>query len=129
MQDINLYSFEKKEKVTGKKRIDNLFENGSSFVSYPLRVVYFKENIQPESESLISVMVSIPKKRIKLSVRRNRLKRLIREAYRQNKSRLYDYCLENGIRCDIAFVYLKDEIVDYENIRKSVVKALETIMK
>jgi ribonuclease P protein component len=115
-----MFSFKKKERVTGEKRIETLFSAGHSFVAYPLRVV-FVETAPIADMPPVSILISVPKKRIKSAVKRNRLKRLIRETYRLNKH-LIDL---KDSRLDIAFVYIKDELSDYAAIEKGMRKALQ----
>lgn len=119
------FTFKKEERVTGKKRIENLFAHGQSFLAYPFRIVFYEYKCaQPE---LVSILISIPKKRLKRATERNRMKRLLREAYRLNKYLLQSALLLEGHRVDIAFVYVKDEPAGYEIVEKSVRKSLREI--
>lgn len=123
MSDKNIYKFKKEEKVTGEDRIDSLFAKGKSFVAFPLRVVYL--NTQFSIPSPISVLVSVPKKRIKSAVKRNRIKRQVREAYRLNKHYLDALIPQNiDLHLDIAFVFVKEELVDFSVIEKGMRKGL-----
>lgn len=72
-------------------------------------------------------MVSVSKKKFKRAVKRNRVKRLIREAYRLNKSSLIGLLQNKGKSMDIAFLYLKNELPVYEDIEKALLKANRTI--
>lgn len=113
----------KEERIKGNKRIDSLFLSGDAFIAYPLRVVFLqKENI--DSQPPISMMVSVSKKRFKRAVKRNRMKRLIREAFRLNRAELYSICKQYNINLDIAFLYLKNELSDYKEIEKALLKAI-----
>ena len=95
--------FRKDERVTGEKRVETLFTQGVSFMAYPFRVV-FLETAQHRTEPL-SVLISIPKKRLRSAVDRNRMKRLTREAYRLNKH-LFDGILSGEkAHIDLAFIY------------------------
>jgi ribonuclease P protein component len=115
-------TFKKKERVTGEKRVEALFSGGQSFIAYPLRVVFLKMKAVADMP-LVSVLVSVPKKRIKSAVHRNRLKRLIRETYRLNK-----HLVElTDCRLDVSFIYLKDELSDYATIEKGMRKALNEL--
>lgn len=57
-----------------------------SFSVFPLRAVYMSVDRQ---EVPASILISVPKKRFKRAVKRNRVKRQIREAYRKNKGGLW----------------------------------------
>ena len=118
------FTFTKAERITGEKRIDAIFASGKSFISYPLRVVYLQHEQSPIHSC--SILITVPKKRIKKAVHRNRIKRLIRESYRLNKELVND--IEFGEQSlDIAFVYVKDTVSDYKEIQKGVKKALKQI--
>ena len=81
------YTFPKEEHLCRKKLIEELFsKQSSSFGVYPLRIVWIKA-VAPISTPP-QVLISVSKRTFKRAVDRNRLKRLIREAYRLNKYRL-----------------------------------------
>ncbi|WP_223284727.1 ribonuclease P protein component [Hymenobacter qilianensis] len=82
------YSFPKEEHLCRKKLIDELFGRGSSFGLYPLRLVWLPA-LAPTTAPP-QVLVSVSKRSFKRAVDRNRLKRLMREAYRLNKYRLLE---------------------------------------
>ncbi|MDB9960491.1 ribonuclease P protein component [Oceanihabitans sp.] len=93
------FTYNKKEKLKSNKLIDALFENGKSISVYPLRLV-FLETTFPESIK-IKTGVSVPKRNFKKAVDRIRIKRVMREAYRLNKSELF-----NNITTQYAFMIL-----------------------
>lgn len=118
------YTFPKEEKLCSTKSIDRLFSSGESFIAYPLRVVYLIENEQEEEKQSASILVSVSKKKFKRAVKRNRVKRLIREAYRLNKVDYLHLLKLSSKRADIAFLYLKNELPDYTEINKAIIKAI-----
>ena len=77
------FGFGRKEKLKSRKQIDELFLQGKSFSVYPLRVTYrFISSDTPG----VQVGVTAGKKYFKRAVDRNRMKRLMREAYRLQKA-------------------------------------------
>ena len=125
MSNINNYKFRKEEKIVGENRIDSLFIEGKSFVAFPLRVVFLKTELSLSSP--ISVLVSVPKKRIKSAVKRNRIKRQVREAYRLNKHYLEAVTESIDHHLDIAFVFVREELMEYAIIEKGMRKGLTEI--
>lgn len=116
----------KQERLHGEKRIEQLFSSGSSFIAYPLRVVFLKKK-RLEAVSDVSIMVSVSKKKFKRAVKRNRMKRLVREAFRLNKQPFYNLCEKYNLSLDIAFLYLKDELSDFAEIEKAILKVVSSL--
>jgi len=122
----NQYTFKKAERISFQKEIDCLFKQGDAFISYPLRVVYLKQ--KPVSGAEVSVLIGVPKKRIKRAVKRNRIKRLIREAYRLNKTSLIQHVREKESGLLIAFLFIGNESCSPKEPEAAIHKAL-TILK
>ena len=118
---LSKYSFSKQEKLTGKKKIEELFKRGSSFYlnNFQVRYLYVTE------AEYHQILVSVPKKNFKRAVDRNLLKRRIREAYRLNKSLIADP--EDSNRLYIGFIYLSKEILTFDNIQGQLIKCLERL--
>jgi ribonuclease P protein component len=119
------FTFKKEERITGNKRISTFFARGGSFLVYPFKVVFYE--CECTASEPVSILISIPKKRLKRATARNRMKRLVREAYRVNKELIPSHLLLDNHRIDIAFVYVKDELSDYDKVEKSVCKSLREI--
>ena len=138
------YEFTKSERLTSQLAIDKLFAGGNaSMAVFPLRVVYMKAEksaAAPATASTteaaatlekkmppVSVLVSVPKKRFHHAVDRNRMKRLVREAYRLNKHILWDALEGKDFRLVLAFVCITDTLPTFYAVNKSVTKALTRI--
>ncbi|MDL2322482.1 ribonuclease P protein component [Bacteroidales bacterium OttesenSCG-928-A17] len=125
------YTFKKEERISSKREIGFLFENGTSFIAYPLRIVYVEK--ETSEGSRFSVLVSVSKKKFKRAVKRNRVKRLIREAYRLNKSVLWDSIAEDKfVSCpflNIAFIFVGNDMPDFEQVESAMKKALFSIQQ
>ncbi|WP_379967121.1 ribonuclease P protein component [Epilithonimonas sp. UC225_85] len=82
---MKINSFPTHEKLKRKSEIDHLFKKGKWLTVENIRVIHIKSS---ESFSVPShrVGVSVSKKFFKRAVDRNRIKRLLRECYRLNKS-------------------------------------------
>jgi ribonuclease P protein component len=109
-------SFPKQLRLCGQETISGLYKEGKRFTSWPLRVTYM-----PAEET--QVLVWAPKSLFKRAVKRNHLRRLIREAFRLHRDLL-------TARSDlylIAFNYMDKEVQSYRTIEKAVVKALKKI--
>ena len=120
-------TFKKEERVSLQKEIDLLFGEGVSFISYPLRVIYVEK--KPLSGVDTSILVSVSKKKFKQAVKRNRLKRLIRESYRLNKKTLCRHLKEKDSGLLIAFLFVGKELSEYKEIEAAVTKALNILIE
>jgi len=121
----NSATFPKAEHLCGEIRTGRLFAEGKAFIVYPVRVIY---KTSGHSDNIpVRVLVGVPKKRFKRAVKRNRLKRLMREAYRLNKNILISKCLNCNTHLDIAFNYVSDEEADFETIQQKIRIALQRI--
>ncbi|KUO66442.1 MAG: ribonuclease P protein component [Lutibacter sp. BRH_c52] len=120
------FTLGKDEKLKSRKLIEHLFAEGKRVKSFPLQLIYLK--ISHDSEFPVKVGFSVPKKVVKLAVDRNRIKRMMREAYRLNK-----YLISENIKEPYIFMFIytaKDELkyTDLEEIFKKVfVKFLSKI--
>ena len=105
----------KQERVCSKLLIDRLFNGGKShsMSAYPLRVVYMymKAEDIANDEPNTQLLVSVPKKCFKRAVKRNRVKRQVREAYRRNLS-IFSEKLSDGCRLVMAFIWLDPKLYD-----------------
>ncbi|WP_370104077.1 ribonuclease P protein component [Winogradskyella sp.] len=77
------FKYSKKDKLKSKKLIEQLFNEGKAVTVYPLCLIYLKTEF--EDGSVLKTGVSVSKRLHKTAVSRNKMKRLLREAYRLNK--------------------------------------------
>lgn len=120
----------KEERLHGRDAVENLFKRAGSrsMVSFPLRVVYVLSNDKEEVSESVRMLVSVPKKHFKRAVKRNRVKRQVREAFRKNKHSLRNAIEEQkGRQLDMAFVWLDDDLHSTEEVEKKVKKLLVRI--
>ena len=110
----------KEQRLYKKKAIQLLFEKGKGFNFYPFRVVVHAHKSEDDELSIPRFLVSVSKKRFHHAVKRNRVKRLVREAWRRNKSEIIVNCEKHKITFDIALVYTATVILPYEDIEKKI---------
>ncbi|OAV72395.1 ribonuclease P [Bacteroidales bacterium Barb6] len=120
------YSLTKAERLSHKRDTDLLFAGGRSFIAFPLRVVYLivdKAFFPPRA----GILISVAKKRFKRAVKRNYIKRQVREAYRTQKNELTTPLEETGKSLMIAFLYVGNEIRSHQEMEKAMTKALRIL--
>ena len=108
-------TFPKHNKLCGQERIAALYKEGKRFTAWPMRVTY-----QPTEEDT-QVLVWAPKSLFKRAVKRNRLRRLMREAYRLHQDILGEQHYQ------IAFNYMDKEEQPFTVIEKAICKSLKKI--
>ena len=113
--------------MVSQKLIDTLFGGGcsQSMAAFPLRAVYIKKE-RAQDEAPVQMLVSVPKKRFKHAVDRNRVKRQVREAYRQHKELLYKVLAEHE-QLLLAFIWLSDEHRPSRDVESRVVGLMQRV--
>ena len=113
----------KQERLCSRKLIDSLFKGGGSraMSGFPLRMVYAMTE-RHEGEPAAQLVASVPKRCFKRAVKRNRIKRLVREAYRLNKHILADALErhEPQMSATMAFIYTDSHLHDYATVEQRV---------
>lgn len=109
MDNVGSHTFLKEERLCSRKVLEELFGGGHQSVSaYPIRAV-FMQSEQPG----VRVLMSVSKRYFKRAVKRNRIKRQLREAYRLQKDVLLPQ-VQGGL--DIAFLWTSAEMLPTEKV-------------
>lgn len=118
MSNLRLY---KKDKLCCVTAIDRLFAAGSrSALAYPLRMVW-TINMHRRCDAQVQFLISVPKKRLRHAVDRVLIRRRTREAFRLNR---HAYPLADGIRADVAFIYVGKTVEPYALIARAMQRLL-----
>ena len=113
------FTFKKSARLSRRKDIKELFEKGSSFFLFPFKVLYLEDS--QDGISANQVLISVPKKHQKTAVNRNRIKRLIREAYRLNQHILAEVTDKKLL---IAYIYVSGDVLEYKEVEIKLKKVL-----
>lgn len=139
--------FRKEERLRHKAFVDRLFESGHSHYAFPLRMVYLLESAAQKASAVksrhalrsspeellkamgvgkVQMMVTVPKKKQRRAVDRVRLRRLIREAWRLNRTPLKRKIepTQPALTLSVAFYYMSDEPASYAKIEEKMLKLL-----
>lgn len=122
---MKLFTFSKKEHLCKRNDFQNIFLKGKSIHHFPFRCVYL---VRPADKLQIKIGISVPKKTFKLAVKRNRIKRLIRETYRLNKHLLYESLQDQTIELLLLFIYTCKNDYTFKEMNKQINLLLNKII-
>lgn len=106
------FTFNKKEKLKSEKLITKLFAEGQTVIAYPLRMVYLP--IAFDDAVKVKAGVSVSKRNFKNAVDRNRIKRLMREAYRLQKGAYFNNFSGSYA---LMILYIGKDGTDFETVK------------
>ncbi len=121
---IQSRQFQKFERLSAKRSIAFLFEQGQSFVMPPIKIVW---KITQEPQFPVTVLFSVPKKNFPVSPDRSRIKRLMREAYRLHKSGFIGVVAEKNIYLQVAFIFIGKQLPEYTSVEEKIISALKKL--
>ncbi len=126
-----IHSLSKRERLCSLKLIDRLFNGAGSqsMAAFPLRVVWMEKE-RGEQEIPVQLLVSVSKRHFKRAVKRNRVKRQLREAYRLAKQPLSEKLEETPHRAVVlAFIWLADDLYPSQEVAVCMDKLIRRIVE
>ena len=121
------FTLGKQERLSGKRLIELLFNDGKSLYVPPLRITWMWA--EDEGSCPARVLFSVSKRSFPRAVDRNKIKRLLREGYRRQKAELHDFLMRSNRRCLIAFIFAGKQIPDAANLENKTIQALQRLVK
>ena len=120
-------TFPLKEHLKSKKVIEQVYANGASVTSFPLRAVFI-EQPQEVQEPTAAILINVAKKRFRHAVDRNLIKRRIREAYRTSKHPFIEALQNNGKKMAVAILYIDTRHNSTAFIKRKMERLLDCII-
>ncbi|MBR76679.1 MAG: ribonuclease P protein component [Flavobacteriales bacterium] len=121
-----MQKLKKTEILNHKKKIDQLFKSGNRFLIDEFQVVYSTSN---SYDNWFNILVSVPKKKIKLACTRNLLKRRIKEVIRRKKGKYILKLKDKKKHVKIAFIYNSEKVLTYKVIEEKINLILQRLLK
>lgn len=120
-------TFQKEERLGGLKIFETLMAKGSSFFAHPFRIIWMP--VSQDQKFPARIAFAVPKRNFKSSVKRNRIKRLLREAYRLNKHQLYSALEQKSVKIVVMIVYTHKEQPVYAEVEGKIILSLQRLIK
>jgi ribonuclease P protein component len=121
------FTLGKNERLKSRKSIEQLFSEGKKITVAPFKLIYIFTRSAKDPSLLFGTGVSA--KNFKKAVDRNRIKRLIREAYRLQKQYLQEKIKTSNIHLNIFFIYTGRELPEYDEVYKKMGVVLNKLDK
>jgi len=122
-----LQTFKKEERLSEKIIINELFERGYGFYIAPFKVLWIETDF--ESRYPAKILITVSRRNFKKAVDRNRIKRIAREAYRKNKSILYEKIEDSTKKVVFMLMYTGKIIIPYKEIEDIIILILQRLAK
>lgn len=123
---IKPFSYNKEEKLKSRKLLEQLFATGKSLLVFPIKVFYLQ--VQEPIDFPIKVGVGTSTRNFKKATDRNRIKRLLREAYRTNKLPLHTFTSNNQKQVAVFFLYIDKALPDGKLLQTKMPIAIEKVI-
>jgi len=131
-----VFTYQKQDKLKSRKQMQHLFSKGQSIHAFPIKLIYTLEAspfiANPDSLDQLGILqagVGAPSRIFRKAVQRNRVKRLLREAYRLAKPNFIEQLSLGNKRLNLFFLYTDALVLTQSEIQAKVNEVLTALVK
>lgn len=124
LQQKGIYSFSKSSRLKSRKKLQQVFSTGRRLYSGNVKLLYLKESAENPA---VHCGVGTSSRHFRKAVDRNRIKRLLREAYRQQQQPLKERAAQTNSSYSLFFLFTGKELPLYNDIYRQVGRILEKL--
>ena len=124
---VGRQTFRKPERLVSRKIIEQLVEKGRSIQTPPFRLICLVHGLPVMNP--VQVAFSVPKRNFRSAVDRNRIKRLMREVYRKNKTDIYSFISDKQLQLALLVVYTGRVIPKYLEVEHKLTLTLQRFVE
>jgi ribonuclease P protein component len=136
------FSYKKADKLKSRKQTQFLFAKGQSMNAFPIKLIYTIETyaslnaqlpkppfniLEIKENGQLQTGVGAPSRTFRKAVMRNRVKRLLREAYRLEKPAFIENANLSGNRINLFFLYTDPTVLSQKEIQEKVKQLLKRL--
>lgn len=120
---MKTHAFPRHNRLKSHNSISDLFSSSHSYGKRAIRFLW-KIDENTDAEGGIKVVIAVPKRKLRKATDRNRVKRMIRESFRQNKTEIEAFLRERKINCNLGILYNSNKIENYNLINETMITLL-----
>lgn len=121
------HTFRKTERLSGQTTVEELIKNGHSFFVFPFRIIW--SATEDELPFPAQIAFAVPKRNFKSAVKRNRIKRLLRESYRLNKNPFYEELQKRNKRMRVLVIYTQRQMPTQAETEGKIILTLRRLIQ
>jgi ribonuclease P protein component len=123
---VKQFTYSRTERLKSRKQTEQLFSTGKSFTIFPMKVFYLEIDEQDKS---VKAGVGVSSRNFKKAVERNRIKRLLREAYRTEKIPLCDHLERNKKHAALFLLYIDKIMPEFMLLKEKMHLVIQRLIK
>jgi len=131
-----VFTYKKQDKLKSRKQTQYLFSKGQSIHVFPIKLIFTIEIIETDANKamaefngVLQAGVGAPSRTFRKAVQRNRVKRLLREAYRLEKPSFMEQLSLTNKRLNLFFLYTDSVVLTQLEIQHKIKEALNLLVK